>query len=315
MNFKKSKKEIPETQKDKLKNIFFGNSIEKNIAKNQLNPQNYALEKEEVKPIVIQNNIPKDKTISKSNNINEITNNKNIVNNFIQNITQNTLKKILENKKFNFKLNKLSTNTIQNNKNIDLGSTFIPSNSLREKMTKVFGIKETYNFKNMAISKNNLLQESSINNSNTIINQSNAIPALKEGGLVTEPMVTYLHKNEVVVPLEKIKELNSFIKSSNYESNTITKNESIKNVSSIRDTETNNTEMLVEKVKELIPAINAQQNVSQAAGPSFFINQNMSENPVEPKFGDIGSSYVGSTSKEDFFRRTYRIPDWRSRIG
>lgn len=315
MNFRKNKKEIPKTQKDKLKNIFFGNSIEKNIAKNQLNPQNYSIEKEEAKPIIIQNNIIKDESIAKPNAINQITNNKNIVNNFIKNITQNTLKKILESKKFNFNLNKLSTNSIQNNKNIDLGSTFIPSTLLEQKMTKVFGVKENYNLKNILISKNNLLNRSLTNNTNTIINQPNAIPALKEGGLVKEPMVTYLHKNEVVIPLEKIKELNSFVKSSNYESNTITKNESIKNVSSIRDTETNNTEMLVEKVKELIPAIDAQQNIAQAAGPSFFINQNMSENPVEPKFGDIGSSYVGSTSKEDFFRRTYRIPDWRSRIG
>ncbi|MFZ9376953.1 MAG: hypothetical protein ACO25K_07495, partial [Candidatus Fonsibacter ubiquis] len=178
-----------EEQKKKLEFIIHSNDIGDFMKKNEFNTENYKPKQEESKEVNIKpspsfSSIRKEsykplESISKE----ETTNNNNFVLNLYKNDSFNNLQKYLN----NF--------TDKNTKNVDFDFVFKPSQSVLKQ------IKEKF-IKNNNTSYNNVLKS-----------QPSYIPALKEGGIVKEPTVAYLHENEAVVPLNRIDKFSEFIKS------------------------------------------------------------------------------------------------------
>jgi hypothetical protein len=311
-----SKEKTSEEQKEKLKNLFESNDIEKNIVKNNIDSEQYKVEPKKTFTVE-QPNKPLFSSIRKDvgSVLEKILQEQNEVNNYYMNSTNNsTARKIEENNTFIspktiknsstdlFNQQKNVTN-IENNssnqqKNIDFGSIFKPSKNVLNEINQKFNTSSDLNV-------------------NNVLKTSPTIPALKDGGIVTKPTVSYLHENEAVIPLNKTEKVNKFITSlTRNNANNMVKNEGSENISQIRN-HTNskainqqNYQMTMmehaQKVQKMQPqVINAGSGGGSTQAP----------NSLDQGTADVGAVYAGSTSRSDFMMSTYRFPTWRTAMG
>jgi len=314
MNLIKSKKETNPEQKEQLKNFFQGSDLEKNIQKNNLNPEQIKIDQQpekeaETKPQYKFSSIKKtvDEIIPTVNNVN-ITNYYN---------TQSSEKNNFLDKKFNLNSNFLSNSNFTeknvNNKSFDFKNTFVPSDNILNEIKEKFYNTQQYNE-----NKNN---SSSIENTNTrnIIKSIVKIPALAEGGEVKEPMVGYLHENEAVVPLPKSEQFKNVINMMTEQIDMqIEKNETNKSITEIKDARANNIKLMEQQNQFIENPREKQKKIkeSQEQPQQIVINQGGGgESPGGMDDGNIGNAYVGSLSSYKFFEQTYKIPEWRTKIG
>jgi hypothetical protein len=146
---------------------------------------------------------------------------------------------------------------------------------------------------------------------------------LRAGGYVKTPTVAYLHENEAVVPLDKSKEFSQFVSEiKTSDSGMLEKNITNNDVSRM------NTESLSTKdvIKEMMTTISAKlDSISKKETTKAAASQRSSGESIGPAAisspesvqgnNNVGSIYGGSGSTNSFFGRTYRIPDWRTRMG
>ena len=226
------------------------------------------------------------------------------------------------------------TNSIKNleqkSDNIDFDHTFIPSenvvNQIREKfynrttnkLHKTAGSSSS--FKLISNSSKENAKDNFVSSKSYMAKHSNAMPALRAGGFVKTPTVAYLHENEAVVPLEKSKEFSKFITDMKYsDSSKIEKNEMNSDIRVIDNekSSTNTTKEILKQITKLIETTNSRQQVQQVAAPA---PQPMPmPDPANPDISqgtnNVGAVYNGSTSISDMFVKSFRVPDWRTRMG
>jgi len=149
---------------------------------------------------------------------------------------------------------------------------------------------------------------------------SNALPALRQGGYVKTPTVAYLHENEAVVPLEKSKEFGNFIQEVKDTNNVkIEKNISNSNLDTV-DTKMSSMGETNEIMKTLTKVINTLEKTTnetriQASAPQSEPRPMLSMPDTTQGQNNVGSIYGGSGSMNDFFNKTFKIPEWRTKIG
>jgi len=315
MKLEKQENKIDSNQKEKLRSIF-DNNLSFDIEKNYINTEQYKNIKKEI-PVVEKNNPIKFSSIRKPvEQINKTFNDNvknfyNIINN--SNYYKN-LSNFITNKKDNLS-NKFYTLTSikkEDNKNIDFKNMFLPSNEINEQIQKVFYKTDLKN--NVENLKNNF-SNTTINNSVNKINQTKVIPALQEGGVVKEPTVAYLHKNEAVIPLKGSDKFNEFINTITKETvKTISKNESTKNLTEIRNSTTtnNNNKMSQQKTMQTTNNISEPNMINNSP---IVINDPPKSNATDTGSGSLGAIYSGSVSREAFFMNTYKLPSWRTKLG
>jgi hypothetical protein len=282
--------ETSKDQKEKLKNIFESNDIDKNIIKTQIDSDQYKIEPkksfiQEPKTPSLFSSLIKDQLAP----LEKILQEQNTINNYYMQSNNNSLiKKIQENNQ---------GNSYSQEKNIDFGSSFQPSETVMKEINQKF----------------NDIKDLNINN---VMKTTPVLPALKSGGIVTKPTVAYLHENEAVVPLTDKEKMNQFMNTMNKNTiNNISKNDNGQNISDIRNhtstklmNQQNYQTKMIEQAersqKSPVQIINAGQGSSSSGGKS-----------MEQGSADVGSVYAGSSSRSDFMMSTYRIPSWRMSLG
>jgi len=312
MKLEKSKNKVPQELKNKIQNIFDGFSIE-NIQKTDINTENYkAPEKQQEipnkEPILNLGTIKKElipsitniidkklKNISfynnKNTNYSTINNYSNSVNKEYRNFSP---KSIYVNKQYkNFSPNTLNEVTSKY-LNIDYKNLFSPSYETQKNISNKFYDNNT-NIKNLT-------------------QTNNLIPALKEGGVVKEPTVAYLHENEAVVPLKESKTFQNFIQTLTKGSIVNnTKNENIKNFSSMRNNSSNTENKTSIENRNVTNKSEKEQSISLNAPIS--INQQLPEIPSGMEKPNIPLVYAGSGSNSDLFSNAINKPKWRKNTG
>lgn len=236
--------------------------------------------------------------------------------------------------------------------NIDFNHTFIPSESvIREIQEKFYSktvnrlgktatsptfklignsntIESVNDNRSMNSSISNTINNKKSNRKNMVsskaymANGTGALPALRAGGFVKTPTVAYLHQNEAVVPLDKSKEFSKFI--SDVSSNTSSVEKNVSNSDAISmGTEVNtdtSTRDILQKITKLIEVNSKQisevmQKQSAPSAPVMMPQQTREPTPAQQGTNNLGNAYAGSGSMSDFFTRSYKIPDWRVRLG
>lgn len=311
-----SQETTSEDQKEKLKNLFQSSDIEKNIVKDNLDTSQYKIEPKKAF-ISEQNTKPLFASIRKDMDsvLDRILQQQNEVNNFYMNSSNNSVaRKIQENNTFispktennqatnvfnqEKNITRLENNSSNQQKNIDFGSSFKPSKTVLNEINQKFNTANDLNVNNM-------------------MKTSPMIPALKEGGIVTKPTVSYLHENEAVIPLNKTEQVNKFMSSfSKNNTNNVTKNEGSKAISDIRShthskaiNQQNYQTTMVEhahKMQKMQPQI---INAGSGGAPT------QAPHSLDQGTADVGAVYAGSTSRSDFMMSTYRFPTWRTAMG
>jgi hypothetical protein len=344
MKLSQSKTKTDVNQKDTLKALFFDSPVDKNIEKPHINTDQFKSEPErpelllEKKTPVFStlkqpiSDVVKNTNVYNTTNIypteNNTTNSSsfdptyNTTNSSSFDPTYNTTKSSFLDPEYNTTKNSALDNTVNNqissgsiinntsnatansiagdytDNDVDLKSSFIPSNETQNKINQTF----------FDISKSNVTN---------MVKPEDAIPALQAGGVVKKPTVSYLHQNEAVVPLANSPEFSKVvdvIKQST--TNNISKNEINANVSSIKNNSTtsyNNNKQIIENI-----AKNKQPKKEKTPSqPPIIINQGSvgGAKVTDDGKSDLGRSYVGSSSKHDFYAKVNRLPDWRTRIG
>jgi len=312
MKLQKSKKKTPEELKNRLNNLFDNLNIEKNIHKTDINAENFKIPEKEIlseqknpqlslkslktellKPLetIINNNFSKLSIVNtkNTNKNNTVQNNQySTYRNFSPNTTM--VKKITENNIFS------PSQSDKKVLNIDYKTFFSPSEKTENKIIKEFykNSSENINLKN--ITKNN-----------------NLIPALKEGGVVKEPTVAYLHQNEAVVPLKQSNEFSNFIQNiMNSSIGASVKNETLKNINNIKTKNTFNSNNEKNNIDNSKKESKQQQQISLEAPISLSQEINSKKESTGPTIPVV---YAGSPSKMDFMKSTVRTPKWRTSLG
>jgi hypothetical protein len=298
MKLQKSKNKVPQELKDKIKNLIDGFSIE-TMEKTDINSENYkAPEKEpelvKTEPGLNLGSIKKELIAPITNIINEKLKNISFHNNKNVNYptTDNYFNSV--NKEYkNFSTNSTEQKTSKY-LNIDYKNLFSPSQETQKNISNKFYDNKT-NIKNLT-------------------QTTNLIPALKEGGVVKEPTVAYLHENEAVVPLKESKTFQNFIQTLTKGSLVNnTKNESIKNVSSMRNNTTNIENKTSVENKNITNKSQKEQPISLNAPIS--INQQLSGSPSGMNKPNLPLVYAGSGSNDDLFSNSVNKPKWRKNTG
>jgi hypothetical protein len=316
MKLNKSTNKIPDSLKEKMRNIFLNYDVSKNIDKTQINSEQYkipekqqevqpqqtpinltSLKREIIKPLQLYVN-EKIQNISLAGNKN--TNNlykKYITNNsYNKNMNTNTNINQIDSRSTNKAVNQTDSRTTNKAVNIDYKTLFAPSQTTQQKL-----LNEFYN--NKIDIKN-------------ITNKTSTIPALKNGGVVKEPTVAYLHENEAVVPLKQSSEFKTLIQSMNKETvKNISKNENVKNTTDMRSyssksvSNTNNVSKYEsnDKKEQNTNVVNAPITISPSGGSSSPASE-----IGKPK---IPLVYGGSVSKDVLFVKTASTPRWRKDMG
>lgn len=331
MKLSQSKTKTDVNQKDTLKSLFFDSPVDKNIEKPHINTDQFKSEPERPE-LLLEKKTPVFSTLKqpisdvvKNTNVYNTTNIYPTENNTTESSsfdpTYNTTNSSFLDPEYNTTKNSAIDNTVNNqissgsiinntsnttansiagdytNTDIDLKSSFIPSNETQNKINQTF----------FDVSKSNVTN---------MVKPEQAIPGLQAGGVVKKPTVSYLHENEAVVPLANSPEFSKVvdvIKQST--TNNISKNEVNANVSSIKNNSTtshNNNKQIIENI-----AKNKQEKKEKTPSqPPIIVNQGGGGVQVtDDGKSDLGRSYVGSASKHDFYAKVSRIPDWRTRIG
>ena len=304
MKLNKSTNKIPDSLKEKMRNIFLNYDVSKNIDKTQINSEQYkipekqqevqpqqtpinltSLKREIIKPLQLYVN-------EKIQNI-SLAGNKNTNNLYKKYITNNSYNK---NMNTNTNINQIDSRSTNKAVNIDYKTLFAPSQTTQQKL-----LNEFYN--NKIDIKN-------------ITNKTSTIPALKNGGVVKEPTVAYLHENEAVVPLKQSSEFKTLIQSMNKETvKNISKNENVKNTTDMRSyssksvSNTNNVSKSEsnDKKEQNTNVVNAPITISPSGGSSSPASE-----IGKPK---IPLVYGGSVSKDVLFVKTASTPRWRKDMG
>jgi hypothetical protein len=250
------------------------------------------------------------------------------VNNFNQN---NSTNKLNLDKKSNTNVNQL-TEYKNTSKNIDFDHTFLPSNDVLSEINQKFYSRVVNklgktNKNNSSMMKMINIDSSKTTNDSKIVTSkssfsktSNALPALRQGGYVKTPTVAYLHENEAVVPLEKSKEFGNFIQEVKDTNNVkIEKNISNSNLDTV-DTKMSSMGETNEIMKTLTKVINTLEKTTnetriQASAPQSEPRPMLSMPDTTQGQNNVGSIYGGSGSMNDFFNKTFKIPEWRTKIG
>lgn len=331
MKLSHSKTKTDVNQKDTLKALFFDSPVDKNIEKPHINTDQFKSEPERPE-LLLEKKTPVFSTLKqpisdvvKNTNVYNTTNIYPTENNTTESSsfdpTYNTTKSSFLDPDYNTTKNSAIDNTVNNqissgsiinntsnatansiagdytDNDIDLKSSFIPSNETQNKINQTF----------FDVSKSNVTN---------MVKPEQAIPGLQAGGVVKKPTVSYLHENEAVVPLANSPEFSKVvdvIKQST--TNNISKNEVNANVSSIKNNSTtshNNNKQIIENITK-----NKQPKKEKTpAQPPIIVNQGGGGVQVtDDGKSNLGRSYVGSASKHDFYSKVSRIPDWRTRIG
>ena len=291
---------------------------------NNKNSKNVAIEK-----IAIIDN--------KTNKLKSILNKQNIDNAIATNLTMDTseifsdtigaenitsLKNSIQNK------NQLHSSSEDTTNNMDFDHTFIPSseviNEIHEKfyskttnkLGKTNGVSSAYKMVNLSNSKNE--QNNFISSKNGMGKNTGAMPALRAGGFVKTPTVAYLHENEAVVPLEKSKEFSKFVSDMRSGGDMrVEKNETNSDIRAVDQEKTTTTDKIIREITKLIEVTNNKPQAQQMQQPAPQINMSGGSDGAEITQGtnNLGSVYGGSSSIADMFGKTFRIPEWRTKMG
>jgi hypothetical protein len=291
---------------------------------NNKNSKNVAIEK-----IAIIDN--------KTNKLKSILNKQNIDNAIATNLTMDTskifsdtigaenitsLKNSIQNK------NQLHSSSEDTTNNMDFDHTFIPSseviNEIHEKfyskttnkLGKTNGVSSAYKMVNLSNSKNE--QNNFISSKNGMGKNIGAMPALRAGGFVKTPTVAYLHENEAVVPLEKSKEFSKFVSDMRSGGDMrVEKNETNSDIRAVDQEKTTTTDKIIREITKLIEVTNNKPQAQQMQQPAPQINMSGGSDGAEITQGtnNLGSVYGGSSSIADMFGKTFRIPEWRTKMG
>ena len=304
MKLNKSTNKIPDSLKEKMRNIFLNYDVSKNIDKTQINSEQYKIpeKQQEVQPqqtpinlTSLKREIIKPLQLYVNEKIQSISlaGNKNTNNLYKKYITNNSYNK---NMNTNTNINQIDSRSTNKAVNIDYKTLFAPSQTTQQKL-----LNEFYN--NKIDIKN-------------ITNKTSTIPALKNGGVVKEPTVAYLHENEAVVPLKQSSEFKTLIQSMNKETvKNISKNENVKNTTDMRSyssksvSNTNNVSKSEsnDKKEQNTNVVNAPITISPSGGSSSPASE-----IGKPK---IPLVYGGSISKDVLFVKTASTPRWRKDMG
>lgn len=297
MKLEASKKKLPESKKEQLKSFLMG--AKPSIHKTIINTESYKVDPAETaieeKTDPLLEGIKRDTTKMFS----YLTNIKNVLK------TNNTSNETIKNKNlFSFSYPKnissdtsvssLKTSNSVMNKNIDQNVVFKPSTSTLQQIHEKF---------NTSMNPTNILN----------ITKRPMIPAMRQGGVVKEPMVSYLHENEAVVPLKESKQFSDVIKIISKETkNNITKNEKTNNTSELRNY-TANRSMTQNNRSD---SSNKQNNTSVIDNRSSpIIVQGGGGGEKDTLTAKIPTVYSGSASTSEFFVNSSRVPSWRTSIG
>jgi len=298
MNLKTSKKKLPKEKKDQMESFLFG--FLPTIHKSNLNTESYKSEKpineEEEKtslmPILSGLKSQTAKIFSYLSGI------KNIANNNNQNVSKNT-----NNNLYSISYPKIinSNNEETKNKNIEIGlaKNIDQQTIFKPSLELIKNINEKFN--------------TSLNEENIVnITKRPIIPALRKGGVVKEPTVSYLHENEAVIPLKESKQFSEVIKIiSEQTKNNISKNERINNTADMRSYSTNRS-MTQSKSNSSSNKESKSAYIDNRSMPVSFEGTGGGKETLEAK---IPTVYAGSASTSEFFVNSARLPSWRSSIG
>lgn len=249
MNLSPTSDKTSEEQKKKLEFIIHSNDIGDVLTKNEFDTENYKEKPKETKEINVSPS-PTFSSIRKENlkPLESIINEQNTNNNFTLNVVKNDSFTNLQRYLQNF--------SDKNTENIDFEYIFKPSNSVLKKINEKFNLNNNINYQNILKS------------------EPSHIPALKNGGIVKEPTVAYLHENEAVVPLDRINKFSEFIKSTNKNSVKNTSN----NISNYSNVKNNNS------------------NLSETLGVSNTSTSNISKNDMNSMINQLSSNTASTSS-------------------
>jgi hypothetical protein len=312
MELKKSKNKVPQKLKDRIQNLI-GDFNTENINKNDIKVENYKAPEKENKLVeksspISLGSLKKELIKPITNIINEKLNNISFVTNKnTSNFTVKNYKNSINTSYKNFSPNsnvfkKFSTNTTfqspqinQKYFNLDYKNLFSPSEKTEKNILNKF-YNDDINLKNLT-------------------NNINLLPALKEGGVVKEPTVAYLHENEAVVPLKQSTQFQNFIEFiTKGILNTSSKNENIKNILNIKNNTTDKSNKTTIENKNI-------SNKKESANSEISFNTpiTLTQQVEAPKDSmseaKIPLVYGGSSSKIDFITGTTIKPKWRRNIG
>jgi hypothetical protein len=298
MKLQKSKNKVPQELKDKIKNLIDGFSIE-TMEKTDINSENYKAPEKE--PELVKTEPGLNLGSIKKELIAPITN---IINEKLKNISFHNSKNV----------NYLTTDNYFNSVNKEYKN--FSTNSTEQKTSKYLNIDYKNLFSPSQETQKNISNKFYDNKTNikNLTQTTNLIPALKEGGVVKEPTVAYLHENEAVVPLKESKTFQNFIQTLTKGSLVNnTKNESIKNVSSMRNNTTNIENKTSVENKNITNKSQKEQPISLNAPIS--INQQLSGSPSGMNKPNLPLVYAGSGSNGDLFSNSVNKPKWRKNTG
>lgn len=297
MKLETPKKKLSESKKEQLKSFLMG--AKPTIHKTTLNTESY--KKDPSESVVEEKTNPLLEGVRRDTTkmFSYLTNIKNILE------TNNTNNKTIKNKNlFSFSYPKnissdtsvssLKTSNSVMNKNIDQNVVFKPSTSTLQQIQEKF---------NTSINPTNILN----------ITKRPMIPAMRQGGVVKEPMVSYLHENEAVVPLKESKQFSDVIKIISKETkNNITKNEKTNNTSELRNYTANRSMTQNNRSNSSRQESNTSV-IDNRSTPLVF--QGGGGGGQDTLTAKIPSVYSGSASTSEFFVNSSRVPSWRSSIG